>query len=223
MKATYILKQFIGTLIFFTILFISAGRINYCQGWVYVSIGIIMSVLSFTVLRIDADLARERAKPGADTKKWDKGILGLSFLATLAMYTVAGLDSGRYHWSPEFHWSLMLAGGILTAAGQLLFLVAQKQNRFFSSTVRIQTERNHSVCDTGVYKFVRHPAYLGSVIQAAGFPLLFGSVWSIFPVALLIILFVVRTSLEDKTLVNELAGYREYTGVTKFRLIPGVW
>jgi protein-S-isoprenylcysteine O-methyltransferase Ste14 len=182
-----------------------------------------MSVLNYTVLRIDPELLGERSKPGEGTKNWDKAILGLSFLVTISMYLTAGLDSGRYHWSPDFHWSLYLLGGILTGSGQLLFLVAQKQNKFFSSTVRIQTDRNQTVCDTGLYKVVRHPAYMGSVIQALGFPLLLGSLWSILPIGLLIVLFLVRTYLEDKTLQNELKGYPEYAVKTRYRIIPYVW
>ena len=158
-----------------------------------------------------------------DTKKWDKAILGLSLLVTITMYITAGLDSGRYHWSPDFHWGLYLLGIILTISGQLLFLIAQKQNKFFSSTVRIQTDRGHVVCETGLYKVVRHPAYLGSIVQALGFPLLFGSLWSILPIGLLIVLFLTRTSLEDKTLKNELKGYLEYANKTIYKLIPFVW
>ncbi|MEI8204152.1 MAG: isoprenylcysteine carboxylmethyltransferase family protein, partial [Bacteroidota bacterium] len=177
MKTSYILKHFIGTFIFFSVLFISAGRMAYWQGLTYVIIGIVMSALNYTVLRIDSELLRERSKPGEGAKKWDKIILGLSFLLTILMYIIAGLDSGRYHCSPNFHWSLYLGGILLTIGGQLLFLIAQKQNKFFSSTVRIQTERGHTVCETGLYKVVRHPAYLGNIIQLLGFPLLFGSLW----------------------------------------------
>jgi len=175
MKTSYLIKHFIGTFIFFAIIFISAGRIDYWQGLIYVIIGLIMFLLNYTVLRIDSELLNERSKPGEATKKWDKTILGLSFIITISMYIVGGLDSGRYHWSPDFHWSLYLMGIFLTVLGQLLFLVAQKQNKFFSSTVRIQTNREHIVCETGLYKIVRHPAYLGSIIQSLGFPLLFGS------------------------------------------------
>jgi len=182
-----------------------------------------MAILNYTVLRIDSELLKERSKPGEGTKTWDKAILGLSFLVTISMYIIAGLDSGRFHWSPDFHWSICLLGIILTASGQLLFLIAQKQNRFFSSTVRIQTDREHVVCDTGLYKTVRHPAYLGSIIQAAGFPLLFGSLWSIIPVSVLITLFVIRTVLEDRTLRNELKGYPEYSDKTRYKIIPFVW
>jgi protein-S-isoprenylcysteine O-methyltransferase Ste14 len=223
MKTSYILKHFTGTFIFFLILFISAGKIDYWQGIVYVIIGLIMGILNYTLLKPDPELLIERSKPGAGTRNWDKTILGLSFLATISMYVTAGLDSGRYHWSPDFNWSLTVIGLLLTASGQLLFLIAQKQNRFFSSTVRIQTERDHTVCDTGLYKIVRHPAYLGSIIQSIGFPLLFGSLWSILPVGALIILFVTRTHLEDETLKDELKGYPEYSLKTRYKIIPCVW
>ena len=124
MKTNYLIKHVTGTLLFFSILFISAGRIDYWQGLVYLMIGLVMILLNYTVLRIDAELLNERSKPGEGTKSWDKAILGLSFLMTISMYITAGLDSGRYHWSPDFHWSLCLLGIILTISGQLLFLVS---------------------------------------------------------------------------------------------------
>lgn len=215
MKAGYLIKHLSGTLVFFLVLFVSAGRWDYWQGLVYLAIGLVMFFLSYTVLRPDPGLMDERSKAGEGAKKWDKTILGLSFLATIAMYIIAGLDSGRYRWSPGFNQSLYVAGAVLTASGQLLFLIAQKQNKFFSSIMRIQTDRGHTVCETGLYRVVRHPAYLGSVIQATGFPLIMGSLWSIIPASLLIILSVARTWLEDETLKKELRGYPEYAQKTR--------
>ncbi len=223
MNASLFIKQAFGTLLFFAVIFISAGRFIYWQGLVYVFIGLFMFVLHYTALRLDSDLMNERSKPGEGVKKWDKLILGLSFLATISMYIIAGLDSGRFHWSPDFHWGIYAIGAILTILGQLLFLIAQKQNKFFSSTVRIQTDRGHTVCESGLYKVVRHPAYMGSVIQTIGFPLLFGSLWSIIPVSILIIFLLTRTYLEDKTLKKELEGFSEYTFKTRYRLIPYLW
>ena len=223
MKLNYLIKPLIGTFVFFAIIFISAGRLDYWQGLTYVIIGLIMFLLNFTVLRIDTDLLKERSKPGEGAKKWDKLILGLSLLVTISMYITAGLDSGRYHLSPDFHWSIYLLGITLTILGQILFLIAQKQNKFFSSTVRIQTDREHTVCDTGLYKTVRHPAYLGSIIQSIGFPLLFGSLLSIIPICLSIILLITRTNMEDKTLKNELKGYLEYSKITRYKIIPYIW
>lgn len=223
MKTSYFFKHIAGTLLFLFILFISAGRIDYWYGWIYVFISLVMFILNYTVLRIDPELLKERSKPQQDVKKWDKKILGISFLLTIIMYVTAGLDSGRYQWSPDFPVSLILSGILLTITGQLLFLIAQKQNKFFSSTVRIQADRNHTVYDKGLYKIVRHPAYLGSIIQSLGFPLLFGSLWSILPVSLLIIVFILRTHLEDRTLKTELKGYPEYSERIRYRIIPFVW
>ena len=110
MKTNYLIKHFLGTFIFFAIIFVSAGRIDYWQGLVYVSIGFIMVLLNYTVLRVDSELLKERSKPGKNTKKWDKTILGLSLLVTISMYLIAGLDSGRYHWSPEFRWYIYIGG-----------------------------------------------------------------------------------------------------------------
>lgn len=223
MKSGLFLKQLLGVLLFFSVIFLSAGSFFYWQGLVYVAIGLVMMVLNYTVFSLDSELMKERSRPGEGAKKWDKLILGLSFFATLSMYLVAGLDSGRYHWSPEFHPGLYGLGIALTIAGQILFLVAQKQNKFFSSTVRIQTDRGHTVCDTGLYRIVRHPGYLGSFIQTLGFPLIFGSFWSMIPVCVSIILLITRTAMEDKTLKHELAGYSEYVQKTKYRLIPYLW
>lgn len=223
MKSNYLVKHLLGTLLFFTIIFISAGKIDYWQGLTYVGIGLIMFLLNYTAFRIDPELMQERSKPQKNTLRWDKTILGLSFLLTCAMYITAGLDSGRYHWSPDFPQSIYIIGIFLTVTGQLLFLIAQKQNKFFASTVRIQSERGHTVCESGLYKFVRHPAYLGSIIQALGFPLLFGSLWSMIPAGLLIMLLFTRTNLEDETLINDLEGYPEYSKKTRFRIIPFIW
>lgn len=223
MKTSLLIKQVFGTFLFFAIIFVSAGRIFYWQGWVYVIIGLFMFIMSSTVFKLDPELLKERAKPGEGAKTWDKVILGLTFLTTIVIYIIVGLDSGRYHWSPDFHWTVYLLGIILTIAGQLLFLTAQKQNRFFSSTVRIQTDRGHTVCESGLYKVVRHPAYLGSIIQTIGFPLIFGSLWSIIPVCISIVLLTTRTYLEDKTLKNELTGYLEYSEKTRYKLIPYIY
>lgn len=223
METKHIVRQFLGSLIFFTLIFLGAGKLKYWQGLLYLSIGLLMFVLGVTIFKVDNALAEERSKPGKDAKKWDKIILLISFIASLAMFFVAGMDSGRFHWSPVFPIILYILGAIFTMTGQLLFMIARKQNSFFSSVVRIQNDRNHKVCDTGLYKFVRHPAYLGSVIQLIGFPLIFGSLWSIIPVIISMVLIILRTYLEDKTLKSELTGYTEYSKQIKFKLIPLIW
>jgi protein-S-isoprenylcysteine O-methyltransferase Ste14 len=217
------LKASAISLFFFAVLFVSAGRINYWQGWLYISLNILMTLMTVVASMGNAELMSERLKPGKGTKKWDKFILSISAPVYLIMLIVSGLDSGRFHWSPTLHWSLFILAAILTLSGHSIFLTAKRQNKFFSTVVRIQTERGHTVCDTGLYKAVRHPGYFGMLISTLGFPFLLGSLWSIIPVIVSILLLLIRTHLEDKTLISELAGYREYTQKTPYRLIPGVW
>ena len=183
-----------------------------------------MFLLNYTFLRPSTELLQERSSPGGNnTKTWDKKILGLLGLNTILTYVVAGLDSGRYNWSGEFPWQAYFIGIVLTVVGQLLFLIAQKQNKYFSSVVRIQEDRNHQVHSTGLYKLVRHPGYLGILVQSIGFPFIFGSLWSIIPTTFAVIVIFVRTYLEDSSLMQELDGYKQFTKETKFRLIPFIF
>jgi protein-S-isoprenylcysteine O-methyltransferase Ste14 len=224
MKAVQLLiKSLIGTLFFLIILFISAGRINYWQGWLYATINIISVLLNSFAISNNKELAEERSTIKADTKLWDKKILGLSVIILIITYIVTGLDSGRFHWTTGFHWSINAIGIVLILWGEVIFLIAQKQNKFFSSVMRIQTDRGHTVCDTGIYNIIRHPAYFGTIVTAIGIPLILGSLWGFIPSIISIVLTLIRTSLEDKTLINELNGYREYSLKTRYKLFPYIW
>jgi protein-S-isoprenylcysteine O-methyltransferase Ste14 len=97
------------------------------------------------------------------------------------------------------------------------------ENRFFSAVVRIQTDRGQTVVDSGPYRFVRHPGYLAGILVALAFPIMMGSWWAYIPVAMMCVLVIARTALEDKTLINELPGYSEYTHKTRYRLFPRIW
>ena len=124
------------------------------------------------------------------------------------MVFVAGLDH-RYNWSPEFPLWLIVFGLIQISLGDAFATWALAENRFFSSVVRIQTDRGHTVCESGPYRFVRHPGYAGNILALFGIVLALGSVWTLIPAAVASIIAVIRTVLEDRTLQNELPGYRD--------------
>jgi protein-S-isoprenylcysteine O-methyltransferase Ste14 len=107
--------------------------------------------------------------------------------------------------------------------GQGIFIWAKRANAFFSTVVRIQKERGHTVCQDGPYGFVRHPGYVGGILYGLSGPLVLGSLWALIPTALGLVLVIIRTSLEDKTLQEELTGYVEYSQKVKYKLIPGIW
>jgi protein-S-isoprenylcysteine O-methyltransferase Ste14 len=222
-KVKLIIKGLVTNLVFSAILFICAGRINYTQGWIFLSINILSTLMNYFSIHQNSELINERSQLGVGIKSWDKLLLSMSALIYVITIVLAGLDSGRFQWSLHFNWLVSISGVILMVIGQIIFLTARSQNNFFSSVVRIQKDRGHVVCETGLYTVVRHPGYLGMIISLMGIPLITTSLWSIIPTLIAIILLLIRTSLEDKTLINELEGYLAYTKKTHSKLIPFIW
>jgi protein-S-isoprenylcysteine O-methyltransferase Ste14 len=222
-KIKLLIKGFTANIIFTAILFICAGRMNYTQGWIFLSINILSTLMNYFTIHKNSELINERSNLGDGIKWWDKLLLGLSAVVYLMIIVIAGLDSGRFQWTKNFNWIISMSGVIIMLIGQIIFLTARSQNNFFSSVVRIQKERGHVVCDDGLYRVLRHPGYLGMILSMMSLPLITVSLWSIIPTLIAIILLIIRTILEDKTLINELNGYIDYTKKTPFKLIPLVW
>ncbi len=205
------------------ILFISAGRLDWVNAWVYIAIYLgAIGINSLVLLPRNPELIAERAEPKENTKDWDKTISGLVGVAFLGSLLVAGLDV-RFAWSPQVALAVLVAGAVLLVLGNALFSWAMISNAFFSTLVRIQQDRSHTVATNGPYRFVRHPGYVGWVLMSFGIPVMLGSLWAVIPGALSAFLMVVRTALEDKTLQSELPGYKDYAAQVRYRLLPGVW
>ncbi len=96
-------------------------------------------------------------------------------------------------------------------------------NHFFSTTVRLQFERGHVVCSSGPYRYIRHPGYLGMILYNLATPIFLGSLWAVILACMIAGLFVARTGLEDRTLLQKLPGYEQYATRTSYRLIPWLW
>jgi protein-S-isoprenylcysteine O-methyltransferase Ste14 len=95
-----------------------------------------------------------------------------------------------------------------------------RENRFASVTVGVQAE--HAVVSTGPYRVVRHPMYLGALLQAFAVPIALGSYWAeAFAVAGCAAV-TVRLLAEERLLFERLPGYAEYARRTRHRLVPGV-
>lgn len=208
------------------ILFICGGDLGWWQAWLY-------SILILAA-GIGGRIWAEQRHPGLtaerqniekiqNAKAWDKVLAPLMAVSVVfPMVIVAGLDH-RFNWSPEFPLWLNIVGFNFIAFGYTFAAWAFAENRFFSGVVRIQTDRGHVVCDTGPYRFVRHPGYAGSMLPVFCIVLALGSVWTLIPAAVAAIIGVIRTTLEDQTLQKELPGYRDYTQRVRYRLIPGIY
>jgi protein-S-isoprenylcysteine O-methyltransferase Ste14 len=200
-------------------------RWDWWEAWVYA----LANILGFVISRVLAgrrnpDLLAERARftQHDDVKEWDKVLAPLVGLGGGLIPLVAGLDA-RFGESAEFGLMVKIVAIAALLAGFAIGSYALIENRFFSSVVRIQTERDHKVVSSGPYGWVRHPGYAGALLYYLASPFLLDSWWTFLPVVFLATALVIRTRLEDRTLQAELAGYAEYARQVPYRLLPGVW
>ncbi len=213
-----------ATAIFAALLFVLAGTIAWPVAWAYlVVLSASLVVYSVILNTIHPDLVDERRHPPGDAKKWDRPFVAVvGAFGPLLMFAVCGLDR-RFGWTHPMPAWLNAVGLLLVIAGQSLTNYAVAANRFFSAFIRIQRDRGHHVVDSGPYRLVRHPGYLGSIVHMFGTGLALGSLYALDIAAVLSLVLAVRTWLEDRTLRSELDGYAAYAGRVRFRLLPGIW
>ncbi len=157
------------------------------------------------------------------TVRWDKILApAVAIPGPLAMWAVVAWDVG-VHWPPGVSPPWSFAAFLLCGLGGFLTAWAMFTNRFFSATVRIQTERGHVVVEAGPYRYLRHPGYAGALLFTIASPVALGSWIGLIPALATGALLVLRTALEDRTLCRALNGYEEYTRRTPKRLLPGIW
>jgi protein-S-isoprenylcysteine O-methyltransferase Ste14 len=217
-----------ATVVFFfaleaVLLLLGSGQIRWIWAWTFVGVGIvIMTINSVVLLRTSPETIAERGKP-KETQPWDRAVSGLLAVAQyLLLPLIAGLDL-RFAWTGELSLAWHLAGLLGLVLGYSLTSWAMIVNAYFSTAVRIQSDRGQTVCRSGPYGWVRHPGYVGFILQCLATPLLLGSFWAVLPGVLAAATMVVRTSLEDRLLRSELAGYSEYAVEVSYRLLPGIW
>jgi protein-S-isoprenylcysteine O-methyltransferase Ste14 len=198
---------------------------DWWEAWLYAIIGI----LGFAISRVLAarrhpDLLAERARflQHEDAKPWDKFLSPMVGLGGGLIPLVAGLDA-LFGWSPPYSPPVKILALVIILAGYALGSYALIENRFFSGIVRIQSDRGHQVVSSGPYRWVRHPGYAAALLTYLATPFFLDSRWAFLPVMFITVVLVIRTSLEDKVLQDELDGYRDYAGRVRYRLLPGVW
>jgi protein-S-isoprenylcysteine O-methyltransferase Ste14 len=222
----WVIQSILGVIGYAVIIFLSAGTVDWVWGWVLIGLLFVFLIAHpLLLVPINPDLLVERGKGLRDegVKPWDRWVASLAAgVMPMISWIVAGLDV-RFGWTGSVSLIYHLLGVLGAIAGFGLFLWAMVSNAFFSEGVRIQKERGHTVATEGPYRFVRHPGYSGAILSQLSTPFLLGSIWAMIPSVASAGLYVLRTRLEDNTLIKELPGYLEYTRVTRFRLLPGIW
>jgi protein-S-isoprenylcysteine O-methyltransferase Ste14 len=207
---------------FASVLSLSAGRWDLPFFWAYWLMFCTFAVVTLRLVhRKHPDLLQERFRPGPGAR--DPKSRPVLVMLVVSHWVLAGLDVGRYHWSDGIPLAAQIAALVAFGLGLVGWAWSMLSNRFFSSEVRIQTDRGHQLESGGPYRFVRHPGYFSALLVFAASPLVLGSLWSILPIVAVGWMFLRRTALEDRMLQAELPGYAEYAARVRFRLFPGVW
>ncbi|MGI9534826.1 MAG: methyltransferase family protein [Thermodesulfobacteriota bacterium] len=205
------------------LLFVSAGTMNWVNGWIFIITFFFCICINFIILiKYNPEVIEERSHLPKETKKWDLILMTAGSVFIIAPFIVAGLDE-RYNWSTLYSRWWIFFGIIMLIGGDFFILWAMAVNRWFSKVVAVQTKRGHEVITRGPYQFMRHPGYVGWGLMWLGTPLILDSLWAFVPTTITIIIIVIRTVWEDDTLKKELPGYTEYASNVKYKLIPGVW
>ncbi len=212
----------LGAILVAALIFLSAGTLDYWQGWVFFAlffaassaIGVYLAIYNPILLE-----RRMRAGPTAEKETSQKIIMFFTFLGFIALLVFPALDY-RFKWSPVPAY-VSVAGDVLVALGFLLTFIVTLQNEYAAST--IQVAEGQKVVSTGLYAYVRHPMYAGVLPLLAGMPLALGSWWGLFGLVLIVPALIWRLVDEEKFLRQNLAGYTEYSLKVRYRLIPFFW
>lgn len=225
---SYIWKLIVQTVILFVLiaaaLFISAGTVRWVQGWVFFALFFLFFVgVSLWLFRINPSLAQERMRLGGSNQQgWDRILFPIMFTSPLAWLVLSSLDSIRFRWSHVPIWVEILGGLILLLSFYMFFLTF-RENSYLSPMARVQRDRGQKVISTGPYAVIRHPMYFAFIPFMVGTPLMLGSWFGAAFGALFMILPARRAVLEERMLLKDLEGYKEYMEKVKYRLIPYIW
>lgn len=168
---------------------------------------------------VETTTNRTRDAPDADRgTKWV--VVGSIFVAILLAWFAARAGATRM---PGSGW-IWVGGGaalIWLGAGLRAWGIAVL-GRFFRRVVLIQ--EGHRVVRNGPYRVIRHPAYAGTLLIAAGLGVVLGN-WLSLAILLVVPLLghLPRIRVEERELERALGEpYRQYEAGTK-RLVPGIW
>jgi protein-S-isoprenylcysteine O-methyltransferase Ste14 len=201
------------------IFFVPAGTLEYWEAWVFIAVLLIPFLFVLTyLLRKDPELLARRTRL-SEKESAQRRIIRASGLIFFIGFLIPGLDH-RYGWS-DIPVEAVLAADVLVILGYALVFLVFKENPFASRVVEVEHEQK--VISTGPYALVRHPMYLGTSIMWLATPIALGSYWALPVFLILPIVLVYRIMNEEEVLLRDLPGYREYTQMVKYRLIPGIW
>jgi protein-S-isoprenylcysteine O-methyltransferase Ste14 len=206
------------------LLFVSAGRLDWPGAWIFIGgLGLAALLSGLSLARHAPGLLAERLGRRFEKRqaRWDKWLMAGGFIMWSAWFALMGFEM-RFH-APRFALGPSVLGAVLLGISLVIVHKSFRENSFAVPVNRLQTERGHRVVSTGPYGVVRHPIYAGAIVFIFAVPLLLNSAWGVVLAPLMAGVFVLRAILEERMLLAELAGYRDYAKRVRYRILPGIW
>jgi len=187
------------------------------------NLGLIMITVSILWIGSEIILARTKHSQSTDMR-CDKSSLRILWITIAFAVNVGILFSfqriGHFGNGSRI---FPIAGLILIVCGLLVRWLAifSLKGQF---TVDVSIIKDHRIVRKGIYRFVRHPAYAGSLLSFLGLALCFSNYLSMLIIFVPICLaFLYRIHIEEGALIDTFGSeYLDYCASTK-RLIPGIF
>ena len=214
-----LVKFICGLMLVGLLIFLPAGTFKYTNGWIFIGLLFIPVFIMGLLLFIkEPDVLKKRLN-GKEKENTQKGVVAFSALIFLVGFIVAGLDF-RFGWTyvPK---TVTIIASVLFLVAYILYAEVIRENKYLSRTIEVQ--ENQRVVDTGLYKIVRHPMYMATILLFLMIPLILGS-WISFIIFLFYpVIIAFRIKNEEQILAEQLNGYKEYKQKVKYKIIPFIW
>lgn len=201
------------------LLILPAGTWRYWEVYVYFGILFLM-IASFLPYFLKHDPAfLKRRLQFVEKDKQQKVMQFYALIFYLGVFPLCALDK-RFGWS-SIPLVLIVFMDLIVMTGYLIIFTVFKQNSYASRI--IQVEKGQTLITTGLYGIVRHPMYFGALILYMATPIALGSYWGLLLMLFLPVYIVLRLLNEERLLMKDLPGYREYCRQVRYHLIPYIW
>ena len=214
-----LIKFFSGLIMVGVLLFIPAGTFKYSNAWLFIGLLFIpMFIAGIILMFVNPDLLKRRLD-AKEKEKEKKGVILGSGVMFLLGFIIAGLNY-RYSWTSISN-NIVIISSILFLISYIIYGEVLRENEYLYRTIKV--DKNQKLVDTGLYGIVRHPMYFATIILFLTIPLILNSIISFIIFLIYPVLIIIRINNEEKVLLKELKGYKEYKKKVKYKLIPFIW
>jgi protein-S-isoprenylcysteine O-methyltransferase Ste14 len=177
--------------------------------------------VAFLVMLAAASFTEGNISPGVREDRRNRWVSpAVSVIGLLDAYLPAYTDRTGF-WTIEGDTVRWLGVALFVVGGALRLWPVFVLGRRFSGLVAIQP--GHTLVTSGMYGVIRHPSYLGLLINSLGWGLAFRSAIGALLAALFVLPLLARIQAEERLLRSQFGAEYEAYRARTWRLIPGLY